>query len=202
MFRRLKTILPNSSKRSVKRLYRNIIDSFAYKFSKTSTSLQCRRHIIFVCKGNVCRSPFAEHYLANLNHKNCREIKIESCGLDTDQGTVSPPDAILAAENFGINLISHRSKSIIACNLENAELILAMEFEHYQRLKKDFPRYISKMHLLNEFAPFPDKLLCNIYDPFGLGVNEFIRCFKKMKKALDSLWTLFEANKDISADKS
>lgn len=195
MLNLLKSILPNSYKRSAIRLYRNIIDSFAFRISKPKpSSIKNLRHIVFVCKGNVCRSVFAEYYLRNLNSINGRDLKIESCGLDTDQGIVSPPDAIQVAKDFSLDLSPHRSVATSASGLGEANIIIAMEYSHYIRLGTEFPQHKNKIRLLREFAPWPYNLFCNIYDPFGLGKYKIRQCFVHMQKALDRLWDLIEKN--------
>ena len=143
------------------------------------------KHVIFVCKGNICRSAFAEHYLKkNIHAGDCR---IESCGLDCDQGTSSPKEAIRAAGEFGVNLSHHRAKGLASCSFEDADLILPMEFNHYQRLQKLFPAQSSKIRLLREFAPLPEGFLCNIHDPYGLEEKEYRHCFRMLQKAVGGL---------------
>ncbi|MDO9182500.1 MAG: hypothetical protein Q7U04_08825 [Bacteriovorax sp.] len=145
-------------------------------------------HIVFVCKGNICRSAFAEFYLRKLLLD--KNIKIDSCGLDVDQGTQSPQDAVLVAREFEVDLSDHISKGLPACDLQKADLIVTMEFSQYLRLITKIPEYKKKTFILSEFAPWPACLMCNIYDPFGLGEDEFRRCFQKTKFSLDRLKNL------------
>jgi protein-tyrosine phosphatase len=104
-----------------------------------------------------------------------------------DQGLFSPPEAVCIAKEFGLNLELHQSKGLAACDVHNADLILPMEFRQYLRLRAMFPREQRKIRLLRDFAPWPDRLLCNIEDPYGSNENEFRRCFKLLKRALDGL---------------
>jgi protein-tyrosine phosphatase len=143
------------------------------------------RHIIFVCKGNICRSAFAEHYLRRQVPDGT--LRIESCGLDVDQGTFPPAMAVRVAREFGLDLALHRSKGLVACDVHNADLVLPMEFWQYLRLTAMFPDEKGKIRLLRDFAPWPVRLFCNIHDPYGFGENEFRRCFRRLQKALDGL---------------
>lgn len=115
------------------------------------------------------------------------DIKIESCGLDVEQGIFSPSEAIKVGREFGVDLTGHRSKGLAACDMEEADEIIAMEYGQVERLKEMLPAKKEKIRLLRDFAPWPDRLMCNIFDPCGLGESEFRRCFQRMGRALDGL---------------
>ena len=181
----LKKFIPSPFKRVAKRALTSAWESFLYGIARQHVNRSDLKHIIFVCKGNICRSAFAEKYMGAL--LNGRMVTIESCGLDVDQGGFSPREAVLVAREFGTELDSHRSKGLSACNFNEADLIVAMEYRQYCRLLNLFPEKGAAICVLREFAPWPDRLLCNIYDPYGLGEKSFRRCFRKMAKALDSL---------------
>jgi len=169
----------------MKRGFQNAWDSARYRCAGKNFDNGSWRHVILVCKGNICRSAFAEYYLK-------REIpaeiyRVESCGLDVDQGLYSPPEAVSVAKEFKLDLELHRSKGLSSCDVHNADLILPMEFGQYLRLKAMFPNHHNKIRLLRDFAPLPDRLLCNIEDPYGANETEFRRCFKQLQRALDGL---------------
>lgn len=142
-------------------------------------------HIVFVCKGNIYRSAFAEYYLKSISHGGI--LTVESCGLDVDQGIFSPPGAVQIGREFGVDLSMHHSKGLATCNLPKADLILPMEYQQFLRLTALFPEYQGKIRLLRDFAPWPIRLMCNIYDPYGLEEVEIRRCFLLIKKALSGL---------------
>jgi len=183
----LKQLIPHPLKRTVKRALHNTWDSTRYCCSKGNleSGVRSRRHVIFVCKGNICRSAFAEYYLKR--ELSDETLLVESCGLDVDQGFASPPEAVRVAKEFDLDLEIHRSKGLSSCDLQTADLILPMEFRQYQRLKAMFPGKQSRIRLLRDFAPWPDCLLCNIDDPYGSDEDEFRRCFKRIQRSLDGL---------------
>lgn len=185
MLNRLKEMLPRRFKREARRILQNVLESMAYRLSRERVGVEELRHVVFVCKGNTCRSAFAEYYLKTQVPGG--GIRIESCGLDVDQGSVSPPDAVQAGRDFGIDLDMHRAKGFVTCDLQNADLILTMEYRQYLKLRTIFPVYKEKIRLLREFAPWADRLVFNIFDPYGLGADEFRRCFLRMQRALDGL---------------
>jgi protein-tyrosine phosphatase len=185
MFSMIKRMVPHPLKRKIKRFFQNMIDSPVYLLSRNRLFDRNIRHIVFVCKGNICRSAFSEHYLKHfLSRENFR---IESGGLDVDQGNFSPIDAVAISKKFKVDLSRHHSRGLSCCDLQNADLILTMEFAQYLRLIAIYPEYKGKIRLLRDFAPWPERLFCNIFDPFGHGQDEFNLCFGQMQRALDGL---------------
>lgn len=180
-----KNIIPNRVKRRIKNIVNTVTSSFKYLFKQSACNSQSIKHIVFVCKGNVCRSAFAEYYLKSLITE--KDICIESCGLDVDQGVFASIEAVSVARIFGVDLKGHVSKGLSACDILNADLIVPMEYSQYLKLVFLYPDRRDKIHLLNEFAPWPFRLLCNIYDPFGQGEDEFYRCYFKMQRAIDCI---------------
>lgn len=114
-------------------------------------------------------------------------LHIESCGLDVTRANSPPPEAVQAGLEFGIDLSTHRSRGLASCNLLQADLVLPMEYKHYQELVAAFPRQRSKIMVLRDFTPWPQRSLCNIDDPFGLHLRQFRRCFHIIKNALDQI---------------
>jgi protein-tyrosine phosphatase len=184
MWHHIKKRIPKSFKRSLKHSMRNVRDSAQFRFSGGFPEPRAITHVIFVCKGNICRSAFAEHYFRSKVAKN---LKIESCGLDVDQGFFPPEEAVLAAARLGIDLGPHYSKGIAACDIKNADLILAMEVDQYRRLVEKFPEKRKCIGLLRNYVAGPSGLLCNIQDPYGQPLQTFETCYRLMQKALDRL---------------
>ena len=143
------------------------------------------KKIVFVCKGNICRSAFAEYLMKA--HAKGTSLSIESCGLSADIRTPTPFEAKIAAKMFGLDMEGHMSRGWECCDFENADLILPMEFWQYRKLIGLFPQKKANIRLLREFAPFPENLLCNIDDPFGKSEEKFEKCFKQIKRSIANI---------------
>lgn len=185
MFYGLKNAIPRPLKRATRRFLENVRDSLRYRLSRQRPDLNGIARIVFVCKGNICRSAFAEKYFDGKHDAD--GIGVISCGLDVDQGGYSPPDAVRVANELGVDLASHQAQALSACKPDRTDLIIAMEYGQYKRLRGAFPAEDFRVCLLREFAPLPDRIFCNIFDPFGLGEEEFRKCFRLMATALDAL---------------
>ena len=114
-------------------------------------------------------------------------LKIESCGLDVNQGINPPIESIAVAKEFACNLAGHISKGLDKCDLENADLILSMEYNQHTRLLSILPHKKKAIKLLRSYAPFPYSIFCNIDDPYGWGKDEFRKAFRLIDKSLQKI---------------
>ena len=171
------------------RWLKNISQSFLYNAVRSRGQVTPFRSVVFVCKGNVCRSAYAEYFFKSAMKGGM--VRIHSCGLDVQVRSSAPGAALSVARLKGLNLDDHLSKGVAYCDFDNADLILAMEFWQYRMLVRLFPHKKSSIRLLRDFAPFPENLLCNIDDPFGKDVTEFERCFQQIERSLRNLMAQF-----------
>ena len=176
-----------SMKRGSKLFVRNIYESVLYRFVCNRRSEGYTRRIVFVCMGNICRSAFAEYLMRSI--AKGKLLSIESCGLNVSVRTPSPLEAIVTAKAFGLDLDGHLSKGIECCDIESADLILAMEFWQFKKLTDLFPHKRENIRLLREYAPFPENILCNINDPFGQSEATFEKCFRQIERSITSIDT-------------
>jgi protein-tyrosine phosphatase len=196
MIRKIKELIPNILKRNCKGFIRNIIDSLEYytgsgnSFFRGTPLLKKRiSKIIFVCKGNVCRSAFAEHRLKYF--LNGKELHIDSCGVDVDQGHCPPRDSVTIAAEFSCSLADRQAKGLAECDIEGADLILPMEYWQYKKLLQLYPGKKENIILLRSLAPFPYCLFCNIADPYGWGEKEFRHSYQIVDRALKQIKRMF-----------
>ena len=173
-------------KRTIRRFLYNVYHSTQYYFIRNRLIASANYgQVVFICRGNICRSAFAEYYLKSI--LQAPNVIIESCGLDVDQGNTSPEHAIQAAKDYNLSLVNHTSKGLSKCDLLNSDLIVLMDFKQLLRFKRLYPHLAERAALLKDFSPWPVRLFCNIYDPFGWDEKEFKSCFRKMKRPLDRL---------------
>jgi protein-tyrosine phosphatase len=114
--------------------------------------------VLFVCSGNICRSPTAEAVLRHLARESAVELRIESAGLG-DWHVGDPPDerAQHHARRRGYDLSAQRARQVRASDFEQFDMILAMDGGHLRALQKMAqPEHHAKIRLFAAGADVPD----------------------------------------------
>jgi len=147
--------------------------------------------ILFICQGNVCRSPFAEGFLRKIvGDRNLRGIRSLSAGIDVRVSAPSPDLAVRVAKTLAVDLIDHRSKPVTAEMIEDSDMIFAMEHRQAIFLRRTFPAHVPKIFLLSLFDTDPPPAgdpasRYNIPDPYGKSEQDFWKCFRKIEGSID-----------------
>lgn len=131
--------------------------------------------ILFVCLGNICRSPTAEAVLRALAAREAPELPIEVDSAGTAGYHVGqPPDPRTreAAARRGYDLSTLRARIVEPTDFERFDLILAMDHENLEVLRRRAPRQAhGRLRLFLEFAP--DGGPEEVPDPYYGGPNGF-----------------------------
>jgi protein-tyrosine phosphatase len=117
-----------------------------------------RRSILFVCTGNICRSPTAEAVFRSLSKQEGLELRIESAGLG-DWHVGGPPDerAQHHAKQRGYDLSAQRARQVSLRDFEEFDMILAMDRGHLRALQKMAPaQHHAKIRLFVAGSDVPD----------------------------------------------
>ena len=112
--------------------------------------------ILFVCMGNICRSPTAEGVFKSMLDKSDigKEVTVDSAGTHAYH-IGEPPDnrTILAAKKRGVSLNHLRARLIDDSDFEKFDYIIAMDKTNLLHLKnKTSEKYHSKIHLFLNFS--------------------------------------------------
>jgi len=117
------------------------------------------RSFVFVCFGNIMRSAMAEFLmrkeLADLAVDDVPPVSIASAGVHATPGREAHPWAQEAAKDLGISLANHRAKLLSREMVEQADCILAMDFQNKAELLTIYPESHDKMFMLSAYAEGP-----------------------------------------------
>ena len=138
------------------------------------------KRLVFVCQGNVCRSPFA-HYLASGMIKH---VPVASMGLATSSGASAFTTAIAVAPSFSIDLQPHVATDVRDFEIRDGDLFLVMEDRHVERLRPYVAGRDVQVALLGLWCRPRFALL---YDPHGLTTDYFKTCFDRIKRSVARL---------------
>ena len=134
------------------------------------------RRILFVCMGNICRSPSAEGIFKELafNYPELQSLEIDSCGtIGHHVGETADSRSIEAAKNRGYDLSNIRSRKIDNNDLEHFDLILAMDLDNLNKIHQlDLDNmHRDKIRLFLKYSS-QDNITC-IPDPYYGGHSGF-----------------------------
>ena len=131
--------------------------------------------VLFVCMGNICRSPTAEGVFRDTLRTHAPELAVDVDSAGTHAYHVGePPDrrACRAAARRGIDLSSQRARRVASDDFARFDLVLAMDEDNYRMLSDiSPPRYRSRIRLFMEFAPEAGRR--SVPDPYYGGSTGF-----------------------------
>ena len=140
-----------------------------------------QRQLMFICTGNICRSPMAEYLLRHhLGSKTFWQVR--SAGLAAMDGWPASQPAIDVLSECGVDLTSHRSHRVTKERIDPATLIMVMTTSHALELKQRFPEARDRIHLLKSFDPSGRG--GEIQDPIGGDIRTYRRIRDEIDAAL------------------
>jgi glycine hydroxymethyltransferase len=106
--------------------------------------------ILFLCTGNICRSPMAEGLFRHAI-KGRGEFRVLSAGLGALDGQPPSPHSVQAMKEIGIDITHQRSRALTAELVRSADFILGMTHSHVDTVALLYPQAMEKTFLLREF---------------------------------------------------
>ena len=172
-------------------------------------------HIMFVCTGNICRSPMAEGLLRRaLELRSIKGVSVSSTGTWGLDDSPATEHAVTAARSLGAVLDEHRAATFSAGLAADADLILAMTSVHLREAEEMAPGTAGRTRLLKELASIepewpapggsPEERLAlllaasrpeyvramDLDDPMGLPLAVYERCRDQIQAGVDRLMEL------------
>lgn len=145
--------------------------------------------VLFVCLGNICRSPTAEGVFRKLvrEHRLDQHFEIDSAGTHAYH-VGKPPDerAQAACARRGIDISRLSGRQAIASDIEKFDYVLAMDRENHENLLEICPPgHESRIRLFMEFARNrPEQ---EVPDPYFGGLGGFDRVLDMIEDAAQGL---------------
>lgn len=125
---------------------------------------------LFVCFGNICRSPMAVGLARKVLGNG---VRAESAGIAAGKGALASAEAVLVLKaQYGTDISDHRSREFASVDASAFDYVIAMDLYVYGRIK--------------EARTVPDDKLFgwDIGDPLGLGYDAYKRAAKKIEARL------------------
>jgi len=135
------------------------------------------RRVLFVCLGNICRSPTAEGVIRAIAAREFPSLEIEFDSAGTANYHVGePPDrrTVAAARRRGYDLSGLRARQVQPADFDRFDFVLAMDRANLAELDDRRPRSgTARVGLFLEYAP--ETGVAEVPDPYYGGVEEFER---------------------------
>jgi len=147
-----------------------------------------KERILFVCLGNICRSPLAEGIMRNIQGRYQLLFELDSAGTsDYHTGEAPDPRTIKNALKNGVDLSKLRARTFTKHDLEVFDFIYVMDNSNFKNLVSTYKNsvHLNKISLL----PNPDKPsdFVEIPDPYFGDENGFEADFQLLHKSIHSL---------------
>lgn len=145
------------------------------------------RRAIFICSGNICRSPMAAFLFQHACKQAGHSVAVLSMGTLNITGRSAHPHAIEALAPWHIDLTPHRSQGVSLGILAHADVIVAMAAKHRRSIVSASPQLASKIRLMSEFDPERGTPV-DIDDPVDGTLEDFIVCRDRLWRCIQH-WT-------------
>ena len=149
--------------------------------------------ILFVCLGNICRSPLAEGIMRHLANKFELTLDIDSAGTSGYHIAEAPdPRTIKNALKNGIDLRELRARQFLKSDFEQFDIIYVMDRNNLRHVKSLCKKetHLRKIQLL----PHPEEAgnTIEIPDPYYGSEKDFELVFELLHKTCEKLCTEFK----------
>lgn len=155
-----------------------------------------RVRVLFVCLGNICRSPIAEGFFLDLIEKKAKKNKfiVDSAGTGAYHVGELPDKRMReTAYSHGI-LLTSKARQLIAQDFYDFDYILAMDesnFQNINKLKPSGSKPLASVLLMRDFDQEArgDK---NVPDPYYGGIDGFEEVYQIVKRSNEKFYTYLE----------
>lgn len=138
------------------------------------------RKLLFLCYGNICRSPVAEA----LARQALPQADVSSAGFFEHSGRRTPAHIHDACRSLGLSLPPGSSQRVTADMVRAFDLVVLHDLENYQMFAGEFPHALDKMLLLGMFLDPPQP---NIQDPYISDPEETLAIVQQIRDAVARL---------------
>lgn len=142
--------------------------------------------VVFVCTGNTCRSPMAEHIARQLlaerlgcpvNELEAHGALLASAGVAAMHGSRASPEAVEILKDRGLDLSPHASQPLTEQMIRQADYLIVMTRSHRAAILSEFPDVADRVHLLCKNG-------ADVSDPIGGPVEVYRRCADQLDSHL------------------
>lgn len=163
------------------------------RLTREISRLQYPNKIVFICMGNICRSPYAEHRLRRELGKVGLKIETSSFGLYPVEDRPSPENAVKAGLESDEDLSLHRSKAFDPSRMAQETFIIIFDRRIERTLYELYPDLELRVVFLQDMTANPSERR-EISDPNGCDLKTFLGTYGSIDRGIDGLVSLLNKN--------
>jgi protein-tyrosine-phosphatase/predicted ATP-grasp superfamily ATP-dependent carboligase len=146
------------------------------------------RSILVVCHGNIIRSPMAAALLrTRAAGLTPLALEVSCAGTHASAGAPADPRAIVAARELGIDLRSHRAQRLTRALVQQADLVIGMDFVNEATIIAAAPEAAKKTVLLGAFGDARGIPSLEVGDPYAGELADVRRCYAALDTCVTRL---------------
>jgi protein-tyrosine-phosphatase len=166
-----------------------LLDSLGIRSQNMGRIQPGARSFLFVCFGNIMRSPMAEAMLSkSVTDAGLHNVRVNSAGLHAIAGTVPHPWAVAASMEIGLPLTQHRAQMLTSDLVSQADAIFVMDFQNKAEMLALYPDSWDKILLLSAYADSSERYR-EIPDPYFGDLDATRRCYVLVQTCVRNLTT-------------
>ncbi|MBI5821969.1 MAG: ribose 5-phosphate isomerase B [Verrucomicrobia bacterium] len=147
--------------------------------------------ILFVCTGNICRSPMAEAWARHLLSGR-GDVRVLSAGVGAPNGQPASTHAVEAMAQMGVDLSKFRSQRVTAELVRHADYIFGMTQGHVDSIVMAYPEVAERVFLVREFLENIPPGRKDIPDPIGMPLKSYVEARTAIVEAMPSVLRFVE----------
>ncbi len=137
--------------------------------------------LLFVCTGNICRSPMAQGLARWYADTTGRALEIRGASTLGLADYPADPNAVAVCAELGVDIGGHRSVPLSQVAIDWADYVLVMEFHHATHIRQHHPSVGERMLMLGNFGGVPE-----IADPIGGWRFQFRRSRDEIRRCVEA----------------
>jgi protein-tyrosine-phosphatase len=144
--------------------------------------------VVFVCHGNIMRSPVSEAMLRNkLDRRGIRNVKVASAGMHAIAGRSADSRAQIVAPEFGVSVNAHRAQLLTQGLVDSYDLVVVMDIQNAAEFLMRFPQAGDKLFMLRQFSEQKRAAGRDIPDPYPGDENYMRQCCGMLQECIEGL---------------
>jgi len=163
-----------------------LLDSVGVRPQKRERVPPSTKSILFVCFGNIMRSPMAEAIFRQCTAGTHILVSAVSAGLHAIPGGAAHPRAVAASSEIGLSLVEHRAQLLSPEMVSEADVIFVMDFQNRAEVLALYPEARGKVVMLSAYAEGAERYR-EIPDPYFGDLEATRRCYALLQTCIHNL---------------